>query len=113
MSIPETQMIMIVFLSLLLFLSKYRAEAQQSAAGQDTLIAVVGRDYVMMGADSSSSLGGGGISLTSSDIDKLAVVHDGYRHREVPCDNSINAFMQQAIVVGFAGDAADGKDIKS
>jgi hypothetical protein len=86
--------------------------AQQSAAGQDTLIAVIGRDYVMMGADSSSS-GSGGIALlssTSSDIDKLAVVHDG-----LSCgvgkkdDDSIFALGQQAILVGCAGDAADGK----
>jgi hypothetical protein len=87
--------------------------AQQSAAGQDTLIAVIGRDYVMMGADSSSS-GGGGIALlssTSSDIDKLAVVHDGLscssvRRKE---DDAIFALGQQAILVGCAGDAADGK----
>ncbi|KAL3796265.1 hypothetical protein HJC23_008585 [Cyclotella cryptica] len=106
---------------LLLFLRIHpTAVAQQSAAGQDTLIAVVGRDYVMMGADSSSS-GGGGIALTSSDIDKLAVIHDGgCPVRDVGDDFGIGnspeimrgghrrkSFEQQAIVVGVAGDAAD------
>ena len=63
----------------------------------------------MLGADSSSS-GGGGIALTSSNIDKIAVIHDGkgelnYRdgyHQRYSLE-------QQAIAVGFAGDAADGK----
>ena len=75
----------------------------------------------MMGADTSSS-GGGGISLTSSDIDKLAVIHDGggdtaVNHALYHDDNDMNidciskrrrrSLEQQAIVVGFAGDAAD------
>lgn len=65
----------------------------------------------MMGADSSSS-GGGGIALTSSDIDKIAVIHDG---RSVLGDGdssrghyaSGESLEQHAIAVGFAGDAAD------
>lgn len=87
------------------------AWAQQSAAGQDTLIGIVGRDFVMMGADSSSS-GGGGIALTSSNIDKIAVIHDG-RGGVLDGDgmgrrdSSRDSFEQQAIAVGFAGDAAD------
>eukprot|EP00986_Skeletonema_menzelii_P017995 scaffold23669_cov119-Skeletonema_menzelii.AAC.2 len=98
---------------LLLLLLLYRsASAQQSAAGQDTVIGIVGRDFVMMGADTSSS-GGGGISLTSSNIDKLAVIHDGGNHVLLHGDNDIDkqnrrrSLEQQAIVVGFAGDAAD------
>lgn len=72
----------------------------------------------MMGADTSSS-GGGGIALTSSNIDKLAVIHDG-GGRDIlnnlygsDDDDDIISKMQrrsveqQAIVVGFAGDAAD------
>ena len=73
----------------------------------------------MMGADTSSS-GGGGISLTSSNIDKLAVIHDGggddALNNMLHTDNDISSsdcfsnkrsVEQQAIVVGFAGDAAD------
>ena len=92
----------------IIFQSKRSATAQQSAAGQDTLIAIVGRDYVMMGADSSSS-GGGGIALTSSNIDKLAVIHDGGYSGEGFGNDAIDALRQQAIVAGLAGDAADGK----
>ena len=115
------------------------SRAQQSAAGQDTLIGIVGRDFVMMGADTSSS-GGGGISLTSSDVDKIALVHDGWRRwRGANGSGSGNSneeeddggggggrtmgsrcrldgdyfdrasSEQQAIAVGFAGDAADGE----
>ncbi len=74
----------------------------------------------MMGADTSSS-GGGGISLTSSNIDKLAVIHDGggdnaalnnnlnVDNDRYSSDSLLNrrSLEQQAIVVGFAGDAAD------
>ena len=103
------------------------SHAQQSAAGQDTLIGIVGRDFVMMGADSSSS-GGGGIALTSSNVDKIALVHDGWRGRRRSASNDeeddgddgrmmghrLDDFFrssseQQAIAVGFAGDAADGE----
>ena len=83
--------------------------AQQSAAGQDTLIGIVGRDFVMIGADTSSS-GGGGIALTSSNIDKISVIHDGKSILESD-DWSRDSLEQQAIAVGFAGDAADGKRI--
>ena len=88
--------------------------AQQSAAGQDTLIGIVGRDFIMMGADSSSS-GGGGIALTSCSVDKLAVIHDGLGLSDVrSCsdDNTSSNYRresmkQQAVAIGFAGDVAD------
>lgn len=96
-------------LQLLAFMLNHMTiKAQQSAACQDTLIALVGRDYVMMGADSSSS-GGGGIALTSSNIDKLAVIHDGMSNGSISRFDA--ALRQQSIVVGFAGDAADGTKI--
>ena len=126
-------------------------QSQQSVAGQDTLIGIVGRGFVMMGADSSSS-GGGGIALTSMNVDKIAVIHDGwtggrksrilsgylknkegdgdgapmstttidddegghddYDRGEGPDNDDYYHFNQksleqQAIAVGFAGDAAD------
>jgi 20S proteasome alpha/beta subunit len=86
--------------------------AQQSSAGQDTLIGIVGRDFVMMGADSSTS-SGGGISLTSSNIDKIAVIHDGNTltsHKDRRYVDVIRESMeQQAIAAGFAGDIGDGE----
>ena len=86
---------------------------QQSAAGQDTLIGVVGRDFVLIGADTAAS--SGGISITSTAVDKIAVVHDGGMFLS-PGDASDNVeslrregLSQQAIAVGFAGDIADGE----
>ncbi len=66
----------------------------------------------MMGADSSTSTGGG-ISLTSSNVDKIAVIHDG----NVASSDSGREFFdlrresleQQAIAAGFAGDVGDGE----
>jgi len=70
----------------------------------------------MMGADSSSS-GGGGIALTSSNIDKIAVIHDGGKGLLMVSNNDHDdgdgsdfgreSLEQQAIAIGFAGDAAD------
>lgn len=66
----------------------------------------------MMGADSSTS-SGGGISLTSSNIDKIAVIHDGnavLSDKDRECfDMSRESMEQQAIAVGFAGDVGDGE----
>ncbi|KAL3756771.1 hypothetical protein ACHAWU_003521 [Discostella pseudostelligera] len=86
------------------------AWAQQSSAGQDTLIGIVGRDFVMMGADSSTS-SGGGIALTSSNIDKIAVIHDGNACLTAKdrgwFDFSRESMEQQAVAAGFAGDVGD------
>ena len=86
--------------------------AQQSSAGQDTLIGIVGRDFVMMGADSSTS-SGGGIALTSSNIDKVAVIHDGNACLTAKdsawFDFSRESMEQQAVAAGFAGDVGDGE----
>ena len=79
----------------------------------DTLIGVVGRDFVLIGADTAAS--SGGISITSTAVDKIAVVHDGGMFLS-PGDASDNVeslrregLSQQAIAVGFAGDIADGE----
>ena len=52
--LPFTFLLLLIFFSDIVYIY-----AQQSAAGQDTLIGIVGRDFIMMGADSSSSGGGG------------------------------------------------------
>ena len=59
----------------------------QSAAGQETLIGIVGRDFVILGADSSVS---SSIAFTASNLDKIAIL-DG----------------QETIAAAAAGDAAD------
>ena len=112
---------MLLFTTLFLILSILLSNiiciyAQQSAAGQDTLIGIVGRDFIMMGADSSSSGGGGGIALTSCSVDKLAVLHDGFGLSDVrgsndddvtSISNRRESMKQQAVAIGFAGDVAD------
>jgi len=110
----------ILILSILSNIICISVYAQQSAAGQDTLIGIVGRDFIMMGADSSSSGGGGGIALTSCSVDKLAVIHDGMGLSDVRSSVSIEgsdgnissinkreSMKQQAVAIGFAGDVAD------
>ena len=87
--------------------------AQQFSAGQDTLLGIVGRDFVLIGADSSTS-SGGGISLTSLNIDKIAVIHDGNTLLSSDKDRryvdvSRESMEQQAIAAGFAGDIGDGE----
>lgn len=59
----------------------------QSAAGQETLVGVVGKDFVILGADSSISTS---IAFTASNLDKIAIL-DGTR----------------TIAAAAAGDAAD------
>jgi 20S proteasome subunit beta 4 len=46
-----------------------------TAAGQDTLVGIVGKDFVLLGADSSCSLRGT-IALTASTVDKIYVISD-------------------------------------
>ena len=78
-----------------------------SAAGTQTLIAVVGKDYVMLGADSSVSQS---IVLTSSNIDKMKVIADPF-----PGDNHRKRKdrEQQTIAVAAAGDFADADRLVS
>ena len=59
----------------------------QSAAGQETLVGIVGKDFVILGADSSIS---SSIAFTASNLDKIAIL-DGPR----------------TIAAAAAGDAAD------
>ena len=77
-----------------------------SAAGTETLVAVVGQDFVMIGADTASVQS---IVLTSSDMDKIKVVADPFPDEivgDVTRRRNIVA-KSQAIVVAAAGDLAD------
>lgn len=51
------------------------------ASGPSTLIGIVGRDYVLLGADSAYSGGNGGISLTSNEMDKIHAISHTYDKR--------------------------------
>lgn len=67
--------------------------SSSSVAGQDTLVGIVGKDFVMLGADSSCSLRGT-LALTASNVDKIHVIR------------SSNA-QQQCIAAAAAGNPAD------
>jgi 20S proteasome alpha/beta subunit len=68
-----------------------------SAAGQETLVGVVGKDFIVLGADSSTSQS---IALTARNLDKIAVIVD-------PLLEQSDVSRQQTIVAAAAGDAAD------
>jgi 20S proteasome alpha/beta subunit len=89
-----------MFLLLLLFSLLFPSAfvVASSAAGQETLIGIVGRDFVMLGADSSVSQS---IALQSSTVDKISVVVDPFPSS---CEKRDG---QQTILAAAAGDAAD------
>jgi len=62
--------------------SSFLVEASSTAAGQETLIGIVGKDFILLGADSSSTASRG-IALTASNVDKILVISNPFpnRHR--------------------------------
>jgi 20S proteasome alpha/beta subunit len=79
-------------------------QARASAAGKETLVAIVGPDYVMLGADSSISQS---IALKASNLDKIAVLVDPFPSGRPDRGTAASPFSQQTIVAAAAGDAAD------
>jgi 20S proteasome alpha/beta subunit len=72
-----------------------------TAAGQDTLVGIVGKDFVLLGADSSCSLRGT-IALTASNVDKIYVISN-------PAGANVSTQRQQqhCIAAAAAGNPAD------
>lgn len=79
-------------------------ETTSTAAGQETLIGIQGKDFIMIGADSSTS-GNGGISFTSNSMDKI--------HEIILPQKENNSKEQQGIMMATAGDIADCDYINS
>jgi 20S proteasome alpha/beta subunit len=82
-----------------------------SAAGTETLVGIQGRDFVILGADSSVSQS---IALTASNLDKIAVLVDPFPSGDNSNPktknakkNSLSTTRQQCIVAAVAGDAPD------
>jgi 20S proteasome alpha/beta subunit len=76
-----------------------------SAAGQETLVGIVGPDFILLGADSSISQS---IALTASNLDKIAVIVDPFPSGRLAKREVIESdYQQQTIVAAAAGDAAD------
>ena len=96
------------------------ATAQSSAAGQETLIGVVGQDFVVLGADSSSS---SSLALTSTKLDKIVLLSDPFpaggrgdaggdstMSRSTASNNggeASSSWEQQTIAAAAVGNAAD------
>ena len=88
--------------SLFLILSNQAVIGASSAAGQETLIGIKGKDFLIFGADSSTS---SSITVTSSSIDKIKLISNpfpsgfgGEHHGNV---------VQHVIAVASAGESAD------
>jgi 20S proteasome alpha/beta subunit len=76
-----------------------------SAAGTETLVGIVGPDFIIIGADSSISQS---IALTASNLDKIAVIANPFPTGRPSSTSAIAAqYQQQTIVAAAAGDAAD------
>uniref|UniRef100_A0A7S4JRZ3 Proteasome endopeptidase complex n=1 Tax=Odontella aurita TaxID=265563 RepID=A0A7S4JRZ3_9STRA len=88
--------------------------AEASAAGQDTLVGVVGRDFVVLGADSSVS---SSIAVTSSNLDKISVIVDPFPDEHfgggTRRDDDDDDRRQRAVAVAAAGDIADADRLVS
>jgi 20S proteasome alpha/beta subunit len=82
-----------------------------SAAGTETLVGIVGPDFILLGADSSISQS---IALTASNLDKIAVIANPFptgrpsSTSTSTCTPALTAqYQQQTIAAAAAGDAAD------
>jgi 20S proteasome alpha/beta subunit len=87
-----------LFLLLSIF---FRVTLGSQAAGTETLVGIVGKDFVLLGADSSVSQS---ISLTASNLDKIAALSEPFFYDDA---RSSRTQQQQTIVAAAAGDAAD------
>jgi 20S proteasome alpha/beta subunit len=76
-----------------------------SAAGTETLVGIVGPDFIILGADSSISQS---IVLTASNLDKIAVIANPFPFGRPSSTSAFTSqYQQQTIVAAAAGDAAD------
>jgi 20S proteasome subunit beta 4 len=85
----------------------FKAMTYSAAGDTESLVGIVGKDFVMLGADSSISQS---ISVTTSNVDKIAVVVDPHQLLLDDKDSDDIADKhprQQAILAAAAGDAAD------
>lgn len=105
-----TKPILSLFHLLLFFYIILHQKVSSSVAGQETLIAIKGQDFIILGADSSSS---SSISLTSNNVDKIKIIIDPFPYnnneRNDNSDNKRYTSGQQVIAVASAGNLADNE----
>lgn len=85
-------------LLLLIAVSAIAVAWASQAAGKETLLGIVGKDFILLGADSSVSQG---VTLTASNLDKIAPLVDP-RSYHAPQQQQ----QQHCIVAAAAGDPA-------
>lgn len=95
-----------IHLQFLVLIGLVQIEKSLSSAGQETMIGIVGPDFVMVGADSSSS---SSITITSKTMDKIKVLVDPLPTSGRYTGSSDTTHQQQAILAMAAGDIADGE----
>ena len=83
----------ILFFSLSTTTTTFLVEAS-SAAGSETLIGIVGKDFILLGADSSVSQS---IALTVSNVDKITPLIDPFPNN----DNGYDDLRRQKTKVGI------------
>jgi 20S proteasome alpha/beta subunit len=97
--IPSATIAWLPLLLLLLLTCSNNHSAQASqAAGTETLVGIVGKDFILLGADSSVSQS---ISLTASNIDKIAPLSEPIMYDATNSNSNC-----PCIVAAAAGDAA-------
>lgn len=74
-----------------------------SAAGQDTLIGIVGSNYILLGADSSLA---SSITLTSKDVDKIKIISNPFPNGRKNCNSVSNVDS----CVNIISDSHDGRE---
>ncbi|CAJ1923167.1 unnamed protein product [Cylindrotheca closterium] len=98
-------------ITILLLASQSQVAKASSAAGTETLVGIVGKDFVLVGADSSASQS---IALTASNLDKIAPLSEqfyNYDQQSEPTPQLVKKerqkqLQQPCIVAAAAGDAA-------
>lgn len=98
----QSRFLEIIFVLTCLSIILFDADSS-SVAGQETLVGICGRDFVMLGADSFTS---SSISLTSRNVDKIRVLICPFPHKNRSSKN-LTFERQQTILASSAGDSAD------
>jgi 20S proteasome alpha/beta subunit len=75
-----------------------------SAAGQETLIGIRGKDFIILGADSSSA---SSITLTSSQVDKIKILSNPFPNSEYGSLSVQRSRRTTPIAIASAGENAD------
>ena len=117
-SLAIIHLILFIPLSLIILSFVTQPVESSSVAGQETLIGIIGHNFIILGADTIAS---SSISLTSSNVDKIRVIVDPFPYdnvhnrgiknevEEKDLNQNYNDDRQQVVAVASAGDRADSE----